>query len=149
MNDKYVKVIYQTPPIGEYGIVLELTTFDFEAQERDEKEKQLLENRQFERLNINPNEPLEIIEQRLNAKVDAFYRKEIENLKTQLEWYIRNTAVPKMTLPEWHSPKTLKNINNSENIYCDVIKGNVVNCENVHCKEIYGNIVNSEIYKED
>ena len=101
MNDKYVKVIYQTPPIGEYGIVLELTTFDFEAQERDEKEKQLLEKRQFERLYINPNEPLEIIEQRLNAKVDAFYRKEIENLKTQLEWYIRNTAVPKMTLPEW------------------------------------------------
>lgn len=96
MNDKYVKVIYQTPPIGEYGIVLELTTFDFEAQERDEKEKQLLEKRQFESLDINPNEPLEIIEQRLNDRVDTFYRKEIEKLRTQLEWYIRNTAVPKM-----------------------------------------------------
>lgn len=96
MNDKYVKVIYQTPPIGEYGIVLELTTFDFEAQERDEKEKQLLEKRQFERLDIKPNEPLEIIEQRLNDRVDTFYRKEIEKLRTQLEWYIRNTAVPKM-----------------------------------------------------
>lgn len=96
MNEKYVKVIYQTPPIGEYGIVLELTTFDFEAQERDEKEKQLLEKRQFERLNINPNEPLEIIEKRLNDRVDTFYRKEIEKLRTQLEWYIRNTAVPKM-----------------------------------------------------
>ena len=103
MNDKYVKVMYQTPPIGEYGIVLELTTFDFEAQERDEKEKQLLEKRQFERLNINPNEPLHIIEQRLNDRVDAFYRKEIESLRNQLEWYIRNTAVPKMTLPEWRN----------------------------------------------
>ena len=101
MNDKYVKVIYQTPPIGEYGIVLELTTFDFEAQERDEKEKQLLEKRQFERININLNEPLDIIEQRLNNRVDEFYKKEIENLRSQLEWYIRNTAVPKMTLPEW------------------------------------------------
>lgn len=96
MNDKYIKVIYQTPPIGEYGIVLELTTFDFEAQERDEKEKQLLEKRQFERLDINPNEPLEIIEQRLNDRVDQFYKNEILHLRTQLEWYIRNTAVPKM-----------------------------------------------------
>ncbi len=103
MIDKYVKVIYQTPPIGEYGIVLELTTFDFEAQERDEKEKQLLEKKQFERLDINPNEPLEIIEQRLNARVDTFYRKEIESLRSQLEWYIRNTTVPKMTLPEWRN----------------------------------------------
>ena len=101
MNDKYVKVIYQTPPIGEYGIVLELTTFDFEAQERDEKERQLVEKRQFERININLNEPLDIIEQRLNNRVDEFYKKEIENLRSQLEWYIRNTAVPKMTLPEW------------------------------------------------
>lgn len=96
MNDKYVKVIYQTPPIGEYGIVLELTTFDFEAQERDEEEKQLLEKRQFERLDINPNELLDNIEKRLNDRVDTFYRKEIEKLRTQLEWYIRNTATPKM-----------------------------------------------------
>lgn len=103
MNDKYIRVIYQTPPIGEYGIVLELTTFDFEAQERDEKEKQLVEKRQCERFNINPNEPLDIIEQRLNARVDQFYKGEILHLRSQLEWYIRNTAVPKMTLPEWRN----------------------------------------------
>lgn len=100
MNDKYVKVIYQTPPIGEYGIVLELTTFDFEAQERDEKEKQLLEKRQFERLNINPSEPLHIIEQRLNDRVDEFYRKELEVAYKQLEWYMQHSTRP-VIMPEW------------------------------------------------
>ena len=105
MNDKYVKVIYQTPPIGEYGIVLELTTFDVEAQERDEKDKQLVEKRQYERFNVNPNEPLHIIEQRLNQRVDKFYRKEIESLRRQLEWYIQHTATPLLQqhIPEWRN----------------------------------------------
>lgn len=47
------------------------------------------------------------------------------------------------------SKTKIKNITNSDDIYCDVIEGNAVNCDNVHCREIRGNIVNSEIYKED
>ncbi len=146
MNDKYVKVIYQTPPIGEYGIVLELTTFDWDAFNKDEEEKKLKQRKYFERIEIEPNETLDVLEEKLNKRVDEFYKKEIEVAYKQLEYFrMKHQSIK----AEWHSPKTLKNINNSENIYCDVIKGNVVNCNNVHCKEIYGNIVNSEIYKED
>lgn len=146
MNNKYIKVIYQTEPIGPEKIILELTTFDWEAFNKDEEEKKLQEKKYRERIEINPYEPLDVLEERLNKRVDEFYKKEIEVAYKQLEYCrMKHESIK----AEWHSPKTLKNINNSENIYCDVIKGNVVNCDNVHCKEIYGNIVNSEIYKED
>ena len=37
MNNKYVKVVYRSQPIGKEEIVLELTTFDLEAFKRDEQ----------------------------------------------------------------------------------------------------------------
>ena len=96
MNDKYVKVIYQTPPIGEYGIVLEIQSIDLKAMQEDEEKKQLVETKHYERFNINPNEPLHILEQRINKRVDELYIKQIESLRKQLEWYIQNTAKPKI-----------------------------------------------------
>lgn len=160
MEDKYIRVIYESDPIGKYKIILRLTTFDIEAYKRDKEVKELQEKRYYERININPKEPLEIIERRLEARVDAFYKKKIESLRSQLEWYIRNTRKPIINfecgymndfniLEEYkEETKIIKNVTNSENIYCEIIQGNVVNCDNVHCKEIRGNIVNSEIIKE-
>ena len=37
MNEEYIKVVYQSKPIGKEGIVLELTTFDKEKYERDQQ----------------------------------------------------------------------------------------------------------------
>lgn len=37
MNNDYIKVIYQTPPIEDENIILELTTFDLEKYKRDQK----------------------------------------------------------------------------------------------------------------
>lgn len=37
VDNKYIKVVYQSKPIGKEGIVLELTTFDVEKYEKDQK----------------------------------------------------------------------------------------------------------------
>lgn len=37
VDNKYIKVVYRSEPIGKEGIVLELTTFDKEKYEKDQK----------------------------------------------------------------------------------------------------------------
>lgn len=44
MFDKYTKIVYQTEPIGEYGIVLYLTKFDLEAYNRDQELEKSLDS---------------------------------------------------------------------------------------------------------
>ena len=132
--DKYVKVVYQTEPIGEKGIILYLTTFDIEAFEKDQKLKEIPKKESIERIPINPNEPLYIIERRLNSKVEEFYESEILKMANYIE------KVDRM------KTRQCGNVTNVDNVYCDIIRGNVVNCDNVHCKEIKGNTVNCEIY---
>ena len=41
MDDKYVKIIYKSEPIGKEKIVLYLTSFDDKAYKRDEKLKEV------------------------------------------------------------------------------------------------------------
>ena len=95
-DEKYVKIIYQSEPLGEYGIVLELTTFDSEAYEMDQK---LRKKKQCEKINIRdfqlnhnlipdgiigPQTLLEL-ERCLNERVDEFYKSELIKMKNRIE----------------------------------------------------------------
>ena len=133
----YVKIVYQTKPIGKEGIILYLTTFDTEAFEKDQGLKKIPQKEKTIELQINPNEQLEIIERRINSIVDEFYKREILKMADFIE------KMDKM--------KTIKkygNVTNADDVNCDIIEGNVINCDNVHCKEIRGNTINCEIYRE-
>lgn len=44
MFDKYTKIVYQSEPIGEYGIVLYLTKFDLEAYNKDQELEKSLDS---------------------------------------------------------------------------------------------------------
>ena len=144
MEDKYVRVIYESNPIGKYKIVLRLTTFDMEAYKRDKEIKNKIESKVFD---IPINTPLEIIEERLNEYVKQYYGYELDKFRRFAEGEKLKSKHVLVDFLE-RTPKIIKNVTNSENIYCEIIQGNVVNCDNVHCKEIRGNIVNSEIIKE-
>lgn len=146
--EPYVKITYQSDPIGPENIILYLTTFDLDAFERDQELKEIpIKQAEMNfssfadaalRSGIMTNE---IIETHLQNYIDDFYKDEINKLKR----YIENNRDSRLS----GSKTKIKNLTNCDDIHCDVIEGNVVNCDNVHCREIRGNIVNSEIYKED
>ena len=74
MFDKYTKIVYQTPPIGEFGIVLYLTKFDLEAYNKDQELEKSLDSRIAE-----TNYPLYC-----SNNYDFLYR-ELENQTRMLE----------------------------------------------------------------
>ena len=84
MDNKYIKVIYRSDPIGKDKIVLELTTFDYEAYEKDrkleEKRKQLVccidKNDLFE-FNIQ-NDAVHVFERKIEKYIDRFYQEEFD-----------------------------------------------------------------------
>ena len=139
-SNKYIKVVYQSDPIGEYGIVLELTTFDFEAYEKDEKLKKKTQHEKIDikKFQVDNVLDIDLLENHLNKRVDEFYKSELIKMKNIIEKNKKNNF------------KVIKgNIYNSENIVCEIIQGNVVNCDNVKCKEIKGNTINCSIRKEN
>lgn len=154
IKEKYMKIVYQTPPIGEYGIVLYLTTFDIEALKRDE----LLEKTQKIELPVvnhtrgcdgylettyiddccykaypafyNTND-FARLEEDLNAYIRKYYECEVERLRTELKICRENLY--------------LKNVSNANRLECNSIQGNVSNCNNVYCNEIAGDICNCTV----
>lgn len=150
IKEKYMKIVYQTPPIGEYGIVLYLTTFDIEALKRDElkeKEKKIildipdLTNNYLETSHIddccykaypasyNTND-FARLEEDLNAYIRKYYEYEVERLRRELK-ICRDSC--------------LNNVSNTNWVRCDSIQGNVSNCTNVYCNKIAGDITNCTV----
>lgn len=129
IKEKYMKIVYQTPPIGEHGIVLYLTTFDIEALKRDElKEKEQkiplpawYNTNSFARL-----------EEDLNTYIRKYYECEVERLRKELKICRENLY--------------LKNVSNANRVECNSIQGNVSNCNNVYCGTIAGNITNCSVH---
>lgn len=81
MNDKYVKVVYKSDPIGPERIVLYLTTFDTDALQRDEE----IKKQEYYLLNIDRNSLKDMdfvkhIEMVLQDYVKDHYDKYIEEL---------------------------------------------------------------------
>lgn len=153
-NNKYVKITYQSEPIGPEKIVLYLTTFDLEAYERDEKLKQI-PTKEISRQFKIPTEPatatecyiyqneLINLQRNINNFIIDTYDKQLQEMKAHIE-YLRNAKIVPVEC------SNVKNITNSDcDIHCDTVKGNIVNCNNIYCNEIKGNVVNCDkiVYK--
>lgn len=128
--EKYVKIVYQTQPIGPEKIILYLTTFDVEAFERDQQliqkqEKMIME---FDKCEIQRPSFVTGLENNLNTMVKNFYEDNIKKLQ---------------------KCKNAKDITNAGDINCNIIYGDVTNCENIYCNEIKGDVINCDkiIYK--
>ena len=163
-TDKYIKIVYESSPIGVERIVLYLTTFDLKRYERDKK---LEEKRFAQRIELNNaiaptyNDLYNNgVSNMLRANQQALYGKYLEEycnalIKRYYEPYVKeaidiiDTYKDKITTPkEFTSTKKIENVVNSDKVECDIIYGNVTNCDEVHCREIRGNVVNCDIYKE-
>ena len=105
MNKDYVKVIYESNPIGKEKIILYLTTFDIEAFKKDEALAKIPEKRIAKAFYI----PEKIVENRkfavdynacqdykLRAMIEKFivdtYEKQIMEMKQELE-FLRNIKI--------------------------------------------------------
>lgn len=55
-KNEYVKVVYQSEPIGKDNIILELTTFDYEKYEKDQELKKI---NKFQKIEVDKNMNLE------------------------------------------------------------------------------------------
>ena len=149
-TDKYVKVVYESSPIGVERIVLYLTTFDLKRYEQDQK----LEERRFaQRIELNNaiaptyNEQVlygKYLEEYCNALIKRYYGHYVKEAIDMIDTYKDKIVTPK----EFTSTKKIGNVVNSDKVECDIIYGNVTNCDEVYCKEIRGNVVNCDIYKE-
>ena len=139
-DDKYVKIIYQTEPIGEHKIILYLTTFDLEAYKKDHEVKYKREIKEIPVVdNISYAAPRtygelctqkgreEILEYEINYWIKAHYQSLIDELRFYCE-----------------QCKNAKNITNGDDVHCNTVEGNITNCDNVYCNEIKGNVVNCD-----
>jgi len=137
MNNKYVKVVYQSSPIGKEKIILYLTTIDLDALEKDNK---LIEKEEFivNEFSKNELEYAEYLEQNLSTMVKNFYEeriKKIEEIIRKKEYQVEAKDIK----------EAIKNVTNVDEVHCKTIYGNVVNCDKVYCEQIKGNVVNSNI----
>lgn len=155
MTDKYTKVVYESDPIGNEQIVLVLTTFDVQAFKENEKleqipvkkvtktinmPRQMVEDRAFA---VNYNEyQVKLFETIIEKFVRETYDEQLEEMKAYIE-ELRNIKF----VPNDYS--NVKNVSNSDNVYCNIVYGNVSNCDNIYCNEIKGNVTNCDkiIYK--
>lgn len=132
--DKYVRVVYQSEPIGKERIILYLTTFDKETFERDNlfqlKEEKIIH--EFEREELNRPDFIEMFERNLNTMVKNIYEEKLKEIESIIK-----------------ASKNVKNISNSDDVYCNIVYGSISNCDNIYCNEVKGNISNCDkiIYK--
>lgn len=141
MNNKYVKVVYQSEPIGKEKIILYLTTFDYEAYEKEENSiKQQAKIFELPKHNLQEPNFIYDIEEMLNDYVKHYYEPYVEELRG-----IINTKKIMDNVIDLNA----KNITNSDDVHCNIVYGNITNCDNVYCNEIKGNVVNCDkiIYK--
>lgn len=157
MEDKYVKIAYQSEPIGKEKIILYLTTFDLETFEKDQK---------LEKIPIKTIAKVVDIPQTIkfeNSAMDVKYNAyQIKMFETIIEKFIKETYEEQLQQMS-HCIETLraikivpieydtnaKNITNADDVHCNIVYGDIKNCDNIYCNEIKGNIVNCDkiIYK--
>ena len=142
MDNNYVKIVYQTPPIGPHKIILYLTTFDIQQFEYDQKvikQRQMIDF-EIEKSQMNNPQIIEHFEKMLNDYVKKYYEPYIEQAKT----------IIKMEHSYANLDKNAQNIMNVDDVHCNIVYGNIMNCDNVTCNEIKGSVVNCDniYYKE-
>lgn len=142
MGNKYIKVVYQTEPIGKERIILYLTTFDIEAYDKEQNSiKQQVKIFELPKHNLQEPNFIYDIEKMLNDYVKHYYEPYIEELKE----IINTKKIMDKTID-----LNAKNITNSDDVHCNIVYGNITNCDNIYCNEIKGNVVNCDkiIYKQ-
>lgn len=170
--EKYAKIVYKTDPIGEYGIILYLTTFDIEAFENDKNLEKIptkevgygisvnefseavaklgsfgmsindVRDTQTWRDTHNPNMMLDYLEEKINRTIHDHYIQEYKKLRDHIE------CMRKIEVQPSYNKDVRGNVTNCGDVQCDVIRGNVVNCSHVEVREIRGNMVNCRVYKK-
>lgn len=140
--EKYVKIVYQSNPIGKEKIILYLTTFDKEAFEKD----QLLEKKQaisfdIERMDFGNINSIINLENKLNDFVKKYYEPKVN----ELQGLINSKKAIRESIPLVNA----KNISNVDEVHCGTVNGSIVNSDIVYCTEIKGNVINCDkiIYK--
>lgn len=98
MNEEYIKVVYQSEPIGKEGIVLELTTFDKEKYERDQqlqkiKKSELIEIPKETDNFIYDGEKQNYVKDFLNDKIVEENKNLMEIIESQQE-IIETLTIP-------------------------------------------------------
>lgn len=159
LHDNYVKISYESQPIGPDKIVLYLTTFDMERYEKE----QILEKK-VERVEIDTSiapivNPLDStyvcdeyaglkwnyclldIEEQVSRIISEYYDQKVMELQNTIDEYNSRLEM------QCHARDIVNNITNADEVCCDVVQGNVVNCNSVSCREIRGNTINCNIRK--
>ena len=100
MNEKYIRTLYRSEPIGKERIVLELTTFDLEAFKENEKLEKIPTKRlavayNFDRSELlnNPNSLQEQVEKRFIEIFEKTYKTQLEDMSSYIE-YLRKNGIP-------------------------------------------------------
>ena len=103
MKNKYIKVVYQSEPIGKERIVLYLTTFDLEKFENDEKLEKIPEQRkaivfEFEKKDIlnNPN-----LAEEMSKKFETMFKETYEKQLLDMKGYIETLRKIKIVPVEY------------------------------------------------
>ena len=164
LNDDYVKITYQTPPIGPSKIVLYLTTFDIEKYKKDQEVetktqslvfeepdnrgynsvadiRNSLDNRLYgysiQQHNMNY---YEYLQNALNDVVMRYYEPYVEELKREIDAY-------KVKMETNTVFRNVEDVTNVPKLVCDTVCGDVTNCHEVHCNNIQGDLINCKVYK--
>lgn len=139
--NKYVKIVYQTEPIGKEKIILYLTTFDKEAFEKDQEiERETAIAFDVRKQDLQSSDFVEYIGNMLNDYVRRYYEPYVR----ELQEVINNTKIINKS-----SINNVKNISNVDEVHCGTVNGNIVNSDIVYCTKVKGNIINCDkvIYK--
>ena len=152
INEPFVKVIYQSEPIGKEKIILKLTTFDTNFYEEVKKPaeikfgistKEFSQQLQLFNNSMNYQQIYQLIENELNVRVDNFYKEEIIKLRKENENL--HNIMRKISSFSIEEKDICGNVVNTDKVSAHTIKGNVVNCGTVIVNKIEGKITNCEI----
>lgn len=95
----YVKVLYESNPIGENGIVLKLTTFDLDQWKKDQQLKEIPKTQkgiyvEVERTQMLEPDFLPKLQAQLNHLIVDNYERQIIEMKQELELLRKIKIVP-------------------------------------------------------
>ena len=159
LHDNYVTISYESQPIGPDKIVLYLTTFDMERYEKEqilEKKVDRLEcdtsfaSRRHEiescrdvngYLRLPKQRISDMINALINDTVAEYYGQKVMELQNKIDEYNDRLEM------QCHARDIVNNVTNTDQVFCDVIKGDVTNCHEVHCNNIQGDLINCNVRK--
>ena len=132
----FIRIVYQTKPIGKEKIVLYLTTIDLDKfKEKGLKDIPYKEEAReiYISKEVDPVAAISVISAELNETVNRFYKFEIERLKEELKYMCKR---------EKQQAKNYGSIKNCNHIVANTIEGNVINCNDLQVEKINREIIN-------